>query len=95
MQDTDNVAQKDSGRGKAHQPARRLRARPFNRLRLRVITALPALLLCLLAPTGRMIAVAQMSHPTAPPRADRRAKSFREIENPGGFVAGQPYGHVH
>ena len=92
MRDTVNVARKDSVREKSSQHARRFGARPSGRFMVRARTALPALLICLLAQAGFGPAVAQMSHTAAAPAQTDAQKAFERLKTLAGSWQGSVMG---
>src|SRR5262249_9377213 len=65
---------------------------PFTRLGVRMRSVLPALLICLLAPTGPRTAVAQMSHPKAATSPSDAQKAFEKLKSLAGPWQGPTIG---
>lgn len=78
MQDTINVTQEDTERGKSHDHRHCPTARPFKRFGWQMRTHVPALLICLFGLIGHGTSVAQMSHPPRSPRNPTRKKRSRK-----------------
>jgi hypothetical protein len=92
MQDTVNVTQADTERGKSHDHDHGPTARPFERFGVRIRTLLPALLICLLVPMSQGTSVAQMSHPTVAPAQSDAQKAFEMMKTMAGSWDGSIMG---
>jgi hypothetical protein len=92
MQDTINVSQEDTERGKSHDHGHCPTARPCKRFGGRMRTLLPALLICLFAPMGHGTSVAQMSHPTVASPQSNAQKAFEKMKTLAGSWDGSIMG---
>jgi len=92
MQDTVNVSQEDTERGKSHDHRHCPTARPFKRFGWQMRTHVPALLICLFGLIGHGTSVAQMSHPTAVSAQSDAKKAFEKMKTMAGSWEGSIVG---